>query len=116
MVGTGVGKFILLFIFIFNFSIFIFNLQFLFLIYLFLFLFLFLIYNFFKNVGARYGILIKSGAILQRVHSVNAVVFDKTGTLTHGKPEVTDWYISDKDLFKDDLSFFRYLSSAENSR
>lgn len=38
--------------------------------------------------GARSGILIKSGAVLESAGNISAVVFDKTGTLTIGKPEV----------------------------
>ncbi len=40
--------------------------------------------------GAEYGILIKGGEILERVHTLTTVVFDKTGTLTTGKPAVTE--------------------------
>ncbi|MFC6177268.1 copper-translocating P-type ATPase [Companilactobacillus huachuanensis] len=40
--------------------------------------------------GAKMGILIKNGEVLEEVSDVNTVVFDKTGTITKGKPEVTD--------------------------
>jgi Cu+-exporting ATPase len=40
--------------------------------------------------GAENGVLIKSGAALERAQKVNAVVLDKTGTLTEGRPVVTD--------------------------
>ena len=42
------------------------------------------------GVGARFGILIKSGEALQEARNVNTVVLDKTGTITEGKPRVTD--------------------------
>ena len=41
------------------------------------------------GLGARRGILIRSGEILEITHSVDTVVLDKTGTVTEGKPAVT---------------------------
>lgn len=43
-----------------------------------------------SGVGARRGILIRSGEAIQIMRGIRAVVFDKTGTITKGKPEVTD--------------------------
>jgi Cu+-exporting ATPase len=40
------------------------------------------------GVGARNGILIKSGEALENAHKVSHVVFDKTGTLTSGHPTI----------------------------
>lgn len=40
------------------------------------------------GLGAKHGILIRSGEILEITHSVNTVVLDKTGTVTEGSPAV----------------------------
>ena len=41
------------------------------------------------GLGARKGILIRSGEILEITHSIDTVVLDKTGTVTEGAPRVT---------------------------
>lgn len=39
--------------------------------------------------GAKHGVLVKSGEIVEKLGSIKVVAFDKTGTLTVGKPSVT---------------------------
>ena len=42
------------------------------------------------GLGAKHGILIRSGEILEAIHTVDTVVLDKTGTVTKGSPSVTE--------------------------
>ncbi|MBT2731756.1 cation-translocating P-type ATPase [Carnobacterium sp. ISL-102] len=46
--------------------------------------------------GAKNGVLIKGGEIMDKFSKVDTLVFDKTGTLTKGKPEVTDIHVFNK--------------------
>lgn len=50
------------------------------------------------GVGAKNGILIKSGDALQLARSINTVVLDKTGTITEGTPKVTDIFVCSNDI------------------
>jgi len=44
------------------------------------------------GLGARHGILIKNGGVLEGLSSIDRFVLDKTGTLTEGRPAVTRLY------------------------
>ena len=46
-----------------------------------------------EGVCARFGILVKSSDILDRVKDVSTVVFDKTGTLTYGDLRLSEEHI-----------------------
>lgn len=42
------------------------------------------------SAGARRGLLMKGGTVLEQLRKITLVALDKTGTLTAGKPQVTD--------------------------
>lgn len=58
--------------------------------------------------GAKMGILIKNGEVLEAVNDVKTVVFDKTGTITVGKPQVTD-------IVGDEAQVLQIAASLEDS-
>jgi Cd2+/Zn2+-exporting ATPase len=51
--------------------------------------------------GAKKGILVKGGDVMERLGTVQAIAFDKTGTVTKGEPEVVSLQAFDID--RDDL-------------
>ncbi|MEG2369131.1 MAG: heavy metal translocating P-type ATPase [Raoultibacter sp.] len=48
--------------------------------------------------GAKCGVLIKDGEVLEKLCALKAAVFDKTGTLTKGQPGVVSTTVSDADM------------------
>lgn len=54
--------------------------------------------------GAKRGLLVKGGGVLEAIGTVKHIAMDKTGTLTEGKPRVTDVIpigkISEEDLLR----------------
>ncbi|MEW8584227.1 MAG: HAD-IC family P-type ATPase, partial [Candidatus Thiodiazotropha sp.] len=58
-----------------------------------------------SGLGAKYGILVKNGEVLESLSTINHVIFDKTGTLTEGGMSVVGVYMAgDKwEIGKDDL-------------
>ncbi len=58
------------------------------------------------GVGAKNGILIKSGDALQSARDIDTVVLDKTGTITEGRPRVTDVLCYEKDISESQVIAF----------
>src|SRR5690554_3028969 len=59
--------------------------------------------------GARNGVLVKGGEIMEKLSKIDLVVFDKTGTLTQGKPTVTEV----KSWGMDENTLLRVVADAE---
>ena len=55
-----------------------------------------------SGLGARHGILIKNGAVLETLSSIEHFVFDKTGTLTEGRMQVQE-IVTREGLQEDEL-------------
>ncbi|MGJ9459780.1 heavy metal translocating P-type ATPase [Oceanobacillus sp. CF4.6] len=60
--------------------------------------------------GAKNGVLVKGGEVMDKFSKVDTLVFDKTGTLTKGKPEVTDIHTFDK---QDENELLQLVAQAE---
>ena len=56
------------------------------------------------SLGARNGVLLRGGDVLETIAGVDAVVLDKTGTITRGKPRMKSVYTSDERTEWDVLS------------
>jgi Cu2+-exporting ATPase len=48
-----------------------------------------------SGLGARHGILVRNGAVLESLSAIDHFVFDKTGTLTEGRMTVAHMYSAD---------------------
>ncbi|WP_323016522.1 cation-translocating P-type ATPase [Castellaniella sp.] len=59
--------------------------------------------------GARHGVLVKGGEIMEKLSRIDLVIFDKTGTLTKGKPAVTEV----KSWGMDENTLLRLVAQAE---
>jgi len=47
------------------------------------------------SLSARFGIIVKNPAVLEKLDTCRTVIFDKTGTLTYGKPNLTEQIMVD---------------------
>eukprot|EP00121_Abeoforma_whisleri_P000168 Awhi_evm1s151 len=74
------------------------------------------------GVGARIGLLIRGGRILESLPLVDTYVFDKTGTLTTGKPKVVNTIFMpcsttaiEKQDYEQQTNFWTLVASAESN-
>lgn len=62
--------------------------------------------------GAKNGVLVKGGEVMDRFSKVDLLVFDKTGTLTKGKPEVSEIKVFDSN---EENELLRLVAMAEKA-
>ncbi|KAG6508864.1 copper-transporting ATPase PAA2, chloroplastic-like isoform X1 [Zingiber officinale] len=63
------------------------------------------------SLGARKGLLIRGGDVLERLSDISVIAFDKTGTLTDGKPVV----IAIASLTNEDSEILRLAAAVEKT-
>jgi Cu2+-exporting ATPase len=65
-----------------------------------------------SGLGAKHGILVKNGLVLETLSKVTHFVFDKTGTLTEGKMSVAHFHaistLDSKDIIRSAAAIERY--------
>jgi Cu2+-exporting ATPase len=65
-----------------------------------------------SGLGAKHGILIKNGLVLETLSKVNHFVFDKTGTLTEGRMSVAQLHVApgvaQEDILRNAAAVERY--------
>jgi len=64
--------------------------------------------------GARQGLLMKGGAVLEQLARINRVAFDKTGTLTLGRPVVSEIVPLGSEAEADILAFAAALETGSS--
>lgn len=62
-----------------------------------------------SGLGAKHGILVKNGTVLEYLSAINHFVFDKTGTLTQGQMKVSQLYSTQFS----DIDFLQLVARAE---
>lgn len=62
------------------------------------------------SLAARYGIIVKYPAMLERISTAQTMIFDKTGTLTYGQPRLTAVHLGDT---WDKAQVIRWVAGAE---
>ena len=63
-----------------------------------------------SGLGAKHGILVKNGLVLETLSKVTHFVFDKTGTLTEGKMSVAQLFIA---TGEDETEILRHAAAVE---